>query len=118
MEHGIPPQRQAVHVICNYSTFMKRIWTFILGCFLCIDCTNSTSIKTEVPNIAGKQLNGNTINLQELAKNKVTLLSVWATFCGPCLEELVMLHNLYDSNKSNSQFAFMTLALNTTDELI
>jgi thiol-disulfide isomerase/thioredoxin len=96
---------------------MKRIWTSILGSLLFIGCSTSASVKTEVPNIAGKQVNGRTINLQDLAKNKVTLVNVWATFCGPCLEELPMLHNLYDNNKNNSQFAFITLALNTTDEL-
>lgn len=93
------------------------MWTVIIQFLLFIGCSCSANIKTDVPNITGEQLNGNTVNLRELAKGKVTVVNIWATFCGPCLKELPMLHNLYDNNKSNSQFAFITLALNTKDEL-
>ncbi|HVG16638.1 MAG TPA: TlpA disulfide reductase family protein [Chitinophagaceae bacterium] len=88
---------------------------FLLLVFIYWSC--SSNLKTDVPDISGKQLNGSTISLQELAKDKVTVVNVWSTFCGPCLEELPMLHNLYDNNKNNSQFAFITMALNTNDEL-
>jgi thiol-disulfide isomerase/thioredoxin len=107
----------AFSVIRNCSKFMKRIWSAILGSLLFICCSCSANHKTDVPDLAGNLLNRTSINLKDLAKDKVTVVNVWATFCGPCLEELPMLQNLYDNNKSNSQFAFITLALNTSEEL-
>lgn len=96
---------------------MKHILSGILGFLLFIFCSCSANLKTDVPDLVGNLLYRDSINLKALAKDKVTVVNVWATFCGPCLEELPMLHKLYDNNKSNSQFAFITLALNTNEEL-
>lgn len=49
-----------------------------------------------LPNIDLKTLDGNTFNSQELAKDdKVTIVSLWATWCVPCLKELDAISEIY-----------------------
>ena len=52
--------------------------------------------QSEVPNIDLKTLDGKTFNSQDLAKNgKVTIISLWATWCVPCLKELDAINEIY-----------------------
>lgn len=94
---------------------LLRTSILLLLIFAQLSCTRGT--QSDVPNLEGKGLNGEVIKLQDWAKNKVTVVNVWATFCGPCLEELPMLHRLYDKYKNNPDFAFLSVALNTESEI-
>ena len=52
--------------------------------------------QNELPNIDLSTLDGNTFNSQALAKeNKVTVISLWATWCVPCLKELDAISDIY-----------------------
>ena len=46
-------------------------------------------------------LNGTPISSEIFAKNKVTMLNIWGTFCGPCIREMPDLAKLNEANKSN-----------------
>ena len=45
-------------------------------------------------------MNGATITSDIFAKNKVTMLNIWGTFCGPCIREMPDLAKLNDANKA------------------
>lgn len=52
--------------------------------------------QNELPNIELKTIDGKTFNSQDLAKeNKVTIISLWATWCVPCLKELDAINEIY-----------------------
>ena len=70
-----------------------------------------------MPEFIAKQFNGDTINLKDLAKNKVTVLFFWTTFCDNCLTELNNLHSVYTKYKDNKKFTFITIAFNTNEEI-
>ena len=47
-----------------------------------------------------KDLNGAPVTSEIFAKNKVTMLNVWGTFCGPCIREMPDLAKLNNENKN------------------
>lgn len=52
--------------------------------------------QNELPNIELKTIDGNAFNSQDLAKDdKVTIISLWATWCVPCLKELDAINEIY-----------------------
>jgi predicted methyltransferase/thiol-disulfide isomerase/thioredoxin len=57
---------------------------------------------------------GKTWHLADL-KGKVTLVNLWATWCGPCKEELPHLQTLYNKVRERKDLAVLTL--NTDDNL-
>jgi thiol-disulfide isomerase/thioredoxin len=44
-------------------------------------------------------------------KGKTTFLNVWATWCGPCREELPQIQRLYELSKERGDFQVMTLSV-------
>ncbi len=47
-----------------------------------------------------KTLDGTEITDRMFAKNKITMLNVWGTFCGPCIREMPDLAKLNEANKA------------------
>lgn len=95
---------------------MKGLYVLSISLLLVVTgCTNS--VERQVPDFKAKQFQADTVDLQTVAKNKITFLSIWSIFCGPCLAELPELQAVYAHYKSNQQVLFVTLALNTEEEL-
>ena len=51
-------------------------------------------------------------------KGKTTLINVWATWCGPCREELPHLQELYEQIKSRSDIQVITLNVDENQTLV
>lgn len=51
-----------------------------------------------LPELAGKDINGQDVRLADL-KGKVVMLDFWATWCGPCVEEMPLLQLTWDTLK-------------------
>ena len=49
---------------------------------------------------SGSDLNGNSVTSEIFAENKVTMLNIWGTFCGPCIREMPDLARLNEENKA------------------
>ena len=47
-----------------------------------------------------KDLSGKTVNAGDW-KNKVLVLNMWATWCGPCIAEMPSLESLYEKTKND-----------------
>ena len=59
-------------------------------------------------------LTGDTSNLLELSKEKLTFIDFWFVPCGPCFAEMNMLHKLYAKYRENSKITFITICLTDT----
>ena len=51
-------------------------------------------------------------------KGKVTLLDVWATWCGPCSAELPFIQKLYDQIKERKDLQVVTISVDDNPGLI
>ena len=57
-----------------------------------------------------KDIDGNSISLSSL-KGKIIYVDLWATWCGPCLEEMPYYDKLKEKYKNNSEIAFVSLSI-------
>ncbi len=58
-------------------------------------------------------LDGETVSLESL-RGKVIFLNVWATWCGPCREEMPSMQTLYDDFKANKDFVMLAASQDTS----
>ena len=53
-----------------------------------------------IPNFTQKTPEGDDLAIMtEVAKNKITIIDFWASWCGPCRQEMPFMLSLYESNK-------------------
>ena len=69
--------------------------------------------QTELPPLSLKNIKGKKINIQELSKDKPVVLSLWATWCTPCMRELDAIKEHYADKQE--EFGFEVVAIATDD---
>jgi len=79
---------------------MRKILSFIIVLCLILFVGNAIGLEAlpqvgkPAPDFALNDINGEKVTLSEY-KGKVIILNFWATFCGPCKEEMPSLNNLF-----------------------
>ncbi|MBV7269789.1 TlpA family protein disulfide reductase [Winogradskyella luteola] len=70
----------------------KLLLTLCLG-FYCL----STMAQHDLPSIDLKTIDGKAISLEDATnKDGITIISLWATWCVPCLKELDAINDMYE----------------------
>lgn len=71
--------------------------------------------QSKLPNLSLKNINNQKVNLIETYNevDKIYVFSFWATWCGPCIEELNALDEVYDDWKNDLNFEI--IAISTDD---
>lgn len=59
-----------------------------------------------------EDLNGRLVTLGDL-RGKIVFLNVWATWCGPCREEMPSIETLYDDFKDNKDLVILAISQDT-----
>jgi len=72
---------------------------------------DAAQIGKPAPGFTLNDVNGRKVSLSEY-KGNLILLNFWATFCGPCKEEMPSLNNLYSAFKKDG---LIVLAISTDD---
>jgi|SRR5690554_102244 len=86
---------------------MKKIVLFCLVIF-----SFSAVAQNELPSIDLKTLDGKTFNSQDIAREDgVTIISLWATWCVPCLKELDAISEIYEEWQEESNVALFAVSV-------
>ena len=85
--------------------FMKRIKrikkTFVLCAMLFLASCAFAQKAGDKISFTSVDMNGNAVSSELFAKNKLTMVNIWGTFCGPCIREMPDLAKLNSANKAN-----------------
>ena len=96
------------------SKKLNLFYTCIFTILLCSICLISyANIKADAaPDFVLKSASGKNIRLSEF-KGRVVMLNFWATWCGPCTEEIPHLNKLH---KSLDSYDFELLGINLDED--
>ncbi len=74
------------------ENIVKKVLTFIVLAFF----ASLTNAQNTLPNLTLKNINGKKIELNNISKNKTIVISLWATWCVPCKNELDAISDVYE----------------------
>lgn len=95
---------------------MNKVLLTIIGCFAAVlfataqpDTTTITKVGDKAPVFTCKTIDGKTIDISKL-QGKIIMINFFATWCGPCLQELPVLQkNIWDKYMGNDNFQLIIL---------
>ena len=100
------------------STFSGRRRRFVAGCaaslalpLLANPALGAMAPSAPAPDFTLRTLGGPNLRLQE-QRGQVVLVNFWATWCGPCRQEMPQLNKLYDKYRAAG---FVLLGINVDD---
>lgn len=76
----------------------------------------AVSIKPQLPNFTGTDLNGQRVSLRDFA-NKVVVINVWGIGCGPCVAEMPRLNSLVKQFAHRSDVVFLGITADAAPAL-
>ncbi len=88
---------------------MKKLCIAIV----CTAVTLFSSAQNDLPNVKIKTLSGHEISFNQLGLNSDTaiIVSLWATWCVPCILELETISDQYDTRQKETPFKFIAISI-------
>ncbi len=99
----------SVHLNYTILALMKK-HLFLFALIASISSCSSTG--KPLPEINATTLAGKEITNEGL-KGKITVIKLWATWCGPCLREIPELNELVDQYKTDTNVVFVAITDDT-----
>ncbi|HIE45006.1 MAG TPA: TlpA family protein disulfide reductase [Flavobacteriaceae bacterium] len=89
---------------------MRKI-LLLLVLILSISLVNA---QKNYPNITLKNLDNKEVNLVERSKDKLLVISFWATWCGPCIQELEAINDEYKDLQEEMNFELIAVSIDNS----
>lgn len=67
--------------------------------------------QTSLPEISLKDLKGNEVSLATLTEGKTVVVSLWATWCVPCIRELDTISEVYEDLQDEMDFELIAISV-------
>jgi thiol-disulfide isomerase/thioredoxin len=68
----------------------------LITLFLTLSITTLSFSQDKLPSMQLKSLDGNIVQLDDISKDQLVVISLWATWCVPCKNELDAISEVYD----------------------
>ncbi len=93
---------------------MRHLAAFLVLCTAAVAGPAGATVAAQAPapDFTLKRADGRNLRLQE-QRGQVVLVNFWATWCGPCRQEMPHLNRLYDKYRNSG---FTLLAVNIDDD--
>lgn len=75
------------------------------------------SLEANMNSFSAKTLDGGTFTQDDLSKYDITMVNIWTTWCGPCVDELPELQKLYEMLPQNANMITICADANEEPEL-
>lgn len=85
---------------------MKKL--IIIAAFFCFAFAKA---QTSLPEISLKDLQGNEVSLESISKGKTVVVSLWATWCIPCIRELDTIAEEYEDLQDEMDFELIAISV-------
>ena len=95
----------------NLASFQRGCLPLLLACAVG-SASAAVQLSSNAPDFTLKSASGANLRLQE-QRGQVVLVNFWATWCGPCRQEMPHLNRIYDKYKSAG---FVLLGVNIDDD--
>jgi peroxiredoxin len=93
-------------------SYTAHWFSFLFASLLLFGAANAANIQGKAPNFTLKSNTGKNIKLSEL-RGQVVLLNFWASWCGPCRQEMPLLEKL---QQRYSALGFTVLGVNVEED--
>ncbi len=93
----------------------RTLLSLVLACFISsmsVGIAGAAAAKGSAPNFTLKSVGGKNLKLSEMTGN-VVLINFWASWCGPCREEMPLLNALH---KKYEPLGFTVLGVNVEED--
>ena len=96
----------------NYAPNIIRTWMGVAAAVLMATSTSAGMKQSAAPDFTLKSVSGENLKLSEF-RGEVVLINFWASWCGPCRQEMPVLSALHDKYKA---LGFTVLGINVEED--
>jgi len=94
---------------------MKKAFLFLLTMSLLTFVFAQEKAKATLPSVDVKTLDGKTFNTKNIQNDgKPILISLWATWCKPCIAELMAINDVYDEWQEETGVVLYAISIDDT----
>lgn len=94
------------------TTIARLLHTALLVALPALGANAAVTVSTGAPDFTLPSLGGENVRLQE-QRGRVVMINFWASWCGPCREEMPHLSRLYEKYRASG---FTVLAINIDED--
>jgi len=94
---------------------LKKIILFVFACNILAFSFAQEKSKATLPSVDIKTLDGKVFNTKDIQNDgKPVLVSLWATWCKPCVAELMAINDVYDEWQEETGVALYAISIDDT----